>query len=220
MDIAESPTASGQPLAGVLIPIKAFTQAKVRLAGVLSNDERRRLATRMAAEVIRAAGALPVHVVCDDEDVAEWARTQGAEVVWAPGFGLNGAVGYGVEVLAAAGISRVIVSHADLPLAADLTSLLDLRPNEPVSPTPDPPSIDTVTLVPDRRRDGTNVVVVPAAAGFHFSYGQGSFRSHCEEAARLGLRVRVTEPAELTLDIDLPSDLALLPSDWRTALPC
>ncbi len=215
MDIDEYPTASGHPLAAVLIPIKAFAQAKLRLAGVLSTGERRRLATRMAAEVIRAAGALPVHVVCDDEEVAEWARTQGAEVVWAPGLGLNGAVDHGVAVLAAAGISRVIVSHADLPLAADLTSLLDIRPTEP-----DSHSIDAVTLVPDRRRDGTNVAVVPAAAGFHFSYGQGSFRSHCEEAARLGLRVRVTEPAELTLDIDLPSDLALLPSTWRTAPPC
>ncbi|MBI1844784.1 MAG: 2-phospho-L-lactate guanylyltransferase [Actinobacteria bacterium] len=215
MDIDEYPTASGHPLAAVLIPIKAFAQAKVRLAGVLSTGERRRLATRMAAEVIRAAGTLPVHVVCDDEEVAEWARTQGAEVVWAPRLGLNGAVDHGVAVLAAAGISRVIVSHADLPLAADLTSLLDIRPAEP-----DSHSIDAVTLVPDRRRDGTNVAVVPAAAGFHFSYGQGSFRSHCEEAARLGLRVRVTEPAELTLDIDLPSDLALLPSTWRTALPC
>lgn len=212
-DTAPAPT--GHPSAAVLIPIKAFSQAKVRLAGVLNAQERRCLAQRMAIEVIRAARPLPVHVVCDDDEVAEWARTKGAEVIWTPGLGLNGAVEHGVAILAGEGVSRIIVSHADLPLAADLASLLD----NPTT-TAGHPARAVVRLVPDRRRDGTNVAVVPADCGFRFAYGRGSFPAHCAEATRLGLEFEVAEPAPLTLDIDLPSDLALLPPTWRTNKSC
>ena len=68
----------------------------------------------------------------------------------------------------------------------------------------------TVTLVPDRRRDGTNVAVVPTGAGFCFAYGAGSFERHRTEAARLGLPCQIVYDRRLALDIDLPEDLALL----------
>jgi 2-phospho-L-lactate guanylyltransferase len=65
-----------------------------------------------------------------------------------------------------------------------------------------------VTLVPDRRDDGTNVVSVPTDAGFAFSYGPGSFRRHAAEARRLGLPVRVLREPGLGWDVDIPDDLA------------
>ena len=39
----------------------------------------------MADRVLAAAHPLPVAVVCDDNEVAEWAREHGALVVWEPG---------------------------------------------------------------------------------------------------------------------------------------
>jgi 2-phospho-L-lactate guanylyltransferase (CobY/MobA/RfbA family) len=51
-------------------------------------------------------------------------------------------------------------------------------------------------------------VVVPVGAGFRFSYGPGSFRRHLDEAARCGLALRVVR-SDLSLDVDLPSDLPL-----------
>ena len=49
-----------------------------------------------------------------------------------------------------------------------------------------------MTLVPDRRDDGTNVgACIPARAGFRFHYGPVSSPAHRAEARRLGLlRVR------------------------------
>ena len=76
----------------VLVPIKAFHEAKGRLDLALSAPERAALARAMAARVLDACGPLPVAVVCDDNDVADWARHRGALVVWEPGRGLNGAV--------------------------------------------------------------------------------------------------------------------------------
>jgi 2-phospho-L-lactate/phosphoenolpyruvate guanylyltransferase len=65
-----------------------------------------------------------------------------------------------------------------------------------------------VTLVPDHRDNGTNVICVPAGAGFTFSYGPGSFARHGAEAHRLGLPLRVVREPSLSHDVDLPADLA------------
>jgi 2-phospho-L-lactate guanylyltransferase len=181
----------------VLVPVKAFRDAKGRLADALSPSERRELARSMAAAVVRAAHPLPVWVVCDDDDVAEWAAEVGAAVLWKPGRGLNGAVDEGVTDLAAAGVETVIVAHADLPHALSLAHLADR---------------DGVTLVPDRHEDGTNVAVVPARSGFVFAYGPGSFQRHTAEADRLGLALHVVREARLAWDVDRPDDL--LAPDW------
>lgn len=176
----------------VLVPIKAFSQAKARLAEVLDPAARADLARRMAERVLRAAGALPVAVACDDDEVVRWATALGVETIWTPGLGLNGAVTAGVAALAERGIGRVVVSHADLPQAEDLSVVA---------------SGSGVTAVPDRHDDGTNVLAVPSGAGFEFSYGPGSFRRHCDEAARLGLELTVVRSPDLTWDVDVPADL-------------
>jgi 2-phospho-L-lactate guanylyltransferase len=178
--------------AAVLVPVKAFGAAKRRLAGALAADERAELARRMAERVFAAARPLPVHVVCDDDEVAQWAEAAGTQVLWRPGHGLNGAVADGVSSLAKVGFTDVVVAHADLPLAHDLPSL--------VVP-------GTITLVPDRRDDGTNVVVLPSHLPFHFAYGPSSFRHHRAEASRHGLGVRVWRDPRLGVDVDLPDDL-------------
>ncbi len=144
----------------VLIPVKAFAEGKARLAPTLDRQGRAELSRLMATRVLEAAAPLPVAVVCDDADVARWAVDHGALALPEPGRGLNGAVEAGVGRLAALGASEVLVAHADLPLAHGLARLA---------------GFDGVTLVPDRRDDGTNVVCVPARAGFRFAYGPGSF---------------------------------------------
>jgi 2-phospho-L-lactate guanylyltransferase len=187
----------------VVIPVKAFSQAKRRLEPVLDGPARAELARTMAATVVAAARPLRTAVVCDDDEVRTWALSLGAEVIWTPGVGLNGAVAAAVEQLGAEGVERVIVAHADLPLATDLTWV-----------AADP----GVTLVPDRHGDGTNVACVPTGQGFTFAYGPASCSLHEAEARRLGLAVRVVPDARLGWDVDRPADLDL-PADL-TDVPC
>ncbi|MGH9063981.1 MAG: 2-phospho-L-lactate guanylyltransferase [Acidimicrobiales bacterium] len=187
----------------VLVPVKAFEEAKVRLARALPGPERAELAREMARRVLAAAAPLPVAVVCDDAGVASWARSLGAVVVWEPGLGLNRAVEAGVARLAAAGVARVTVAHADLPLATDL-SWVGVGAGRPGSLPVDAP---LATLVPDRRLDGTNVASIPTSARFRFSYGPGSFLRHWAEAVRSGLAVEIVREPSLAWDIDLPDDL-------------
>lgn len=182
--------------AAVVIPVKAFHAAKVRLAEALTPEARAVLAREMATRVVRAATPLPVLVVCDDEAVRSWAIEVGAEPHWTPGLGLIGAVEAGVDAAAAAGADRVLVAHADLPLATGLGHVV---------------GTEGVVIVPDRWNDGTNVIAVPATAGFRFAYGPGSAERHRAEADRLGLPVQVVDDHVLGWDVDLPRDL-LLPS--------
>lgn len=187
--------------AHVVIPVKAFHAAKGRLASVLDPAARADLARTMAEAVVAAAAPLPVTVVCDDPAVADWARALGVAVAWTPGLGLDGAVEEGVRVVEAAGATRVVVSHADLPLARDLAGLAD-------SIGPDGPDA-AIALVPDRHDDGTNVVVLPAGCGFRFAYGPASFARHQAEAARCGRAVHIVRDVHLGWDVDHPADLDL-----------
>jgi 2-phospho-L-lactate/phosphoenolpyruvate guanylyltransferase len=179
----------------LLVPVKSFAEAKHRLEGALSPAARADLARQLAAIVLAAAGGLDKFVACDDGQVADWAISHGAFVLWTPGLGLSGAVNTGVAHLATVGYDTVVVAHADLPL---VTTFEDFAHD------------GSVTLAPDWRDDGTNVAAVPAAAGFRFSYGPASFTRHQAEAARLGLPLVVVRDQRLGSDVDYPSDLHLV----------
>jgi 2-phospho-L-lactate guanylyltransferase len=183
--------------AAVLVPVKAFALAKLRLAPALSPADRRELARTMATRVVRSAAGMPVAVVCDDGEVATWARELGALVLWEPGRGLNMAVQEGFRQLCDLGVRMVTVAAGDLPLADDLRWVGDFA---------------GITLVPDRRRDGTNVIGLPAGTPFTFSYGPGSFSRHLGHARSLGVAVQVVESSPLAWDVDLPEDLEALPT--------
>ena len=186
----------------VVVPIRSFDGALSRLAGVLGRSGCRDLMRQMARRVVEAAEGLPVHVATDDAEVADWARSLGAAVEPVGRPGLSVAVSVVTDRLAAAGVERVVVAHADLALARSL------RPA--VGPG--------VVIVPDRRRDGSNVLCVPTAAGFRFLYGPGSFDRHVAEAVRVGLDVTVVDDEALATDIDHPEDLLALPAADRRAL--
>jgi 2-phospho-L-lactate guanylyltransferase len=207
-------TGRGDIDAVVLIPVKDFELAKGRLAPQLPAGERAELARSMAARVVRAAGRMPALVVCDDDEVADWARSVGAHPLRIEVRGLNGALTAAVERLSALGPGEspicldpsgsgaepngrspqhVVIAHGDLPRAETLEGLAEAG---------------TVTIVPDRHLDGTNVMALPLGAGFEFHYGPGSFRAHCDEALRCGLDLRVRRVAALEFDIDTPDDLA------------
>jgi 2-phospho-L-lactate guanylyltransferase len=180
------------PRAAVVVPVKAFANAKMRLATVLEPGQRAELARKMAEHVVTAAQPLPVIVVCDSPEVARWAQSLGARALTAPGAGLNGAVNAAFQQLGREGYDRVVVAHSDLPLAAGLARLAEL---------------DGIALVPDRRLEGTNVISLPTRCGFRFAYGSGSFARHQDEARRTGLPWQIVDDPGLAWDVDFPIDM-------------
>jgi len=188
-------------LIAVVIPIKAFEQAKDRLSRVISTDQRVLLARTTALGVLESVRGASVFVVCDNLEVSQWATSHGATVVDQSQPGLNAAVQEGIS--AAHEYERVMIVHSDLPLPSRLRELLGSSV-----------ASNTVTIVPDRHHDGTNVLIIPSGVGFTCHYGAKSFEAHTAEASKLGLAIEIIEDDELALDIDTPDDLAVLPTQW------
>lgn len=177
----------------VLVPVKGFSMAKQRLSAVLTPAERSRLARWLADRVLDAVSDLDVFVACDDDEVRSWAIEHGATPLWGPGLGLNGAVDDGVARIAASGYDHVTIAHADLLLPSRLTRVA---------------RSGVTTIVPDQRRDGTNVMSFPSSQPLPAAYGASSFGRHVR-AANDGARCLEIRPdLHLSLDIDTRSDLA------------
>ncbi len=178
----------------VLVPVKSFARAKGRLAEVMHHAARRDLAIAMAQVVLDAAAPLGAVVVCDDDEVAEWARDRGAAVAWTPALDLNGALRSAATRAAAAEVDRVIIAHADLPFASALDRFAQAAPDE-------------VLIVADRHDDGTNVMSLPTEPMMDLHYGAGSLAAHRRAARDLGLTVTEVFDEALAWDVDLPGDL-------------
>jgi 2-phospho-L-lactate guanylyltransferase len=179
----------------VVLPVKSFDAAKQRLAAVLDHDRRHRLARATARHAVITAtdASASVYVVCDDPDVAAWATALGARTVTEPGIGLDAAVACGVDAARRDGHRFVVVAHGDLPRLPAPTVFV--RPS-------------TITLVPDRAGDGTNVIAFPADVPMRFAYGRASFRRHLAIALEFGRPVRVLHDADAEVDLDTAADLA------------
>jgi 2-phospho-L-lactate guanylyltransferase len=181
--------------AAVVIPIRSFEAGKSRLGGRLDPARRADLLRAMAETVVAAATPLPVAVVSNAREVRAWAAALGLPVIDDPGS-LDLAAAAGFAWAGATGFERVVVAHADLPLARSLAPVVADGPR-PI-----------VTAVPCHRDDGTPVLSLPTTAtGFVFAYGPGSFRRHAAAARAAGLAFRVRRDGRLGRDVDAPEDL-------------
>ena len=178
----------------MLVPVKSFRAAKLRLATVLDDDAREALARELASRVIAAAAPLPVLVVCDDEEVATWAVEHGARVAWTPGLGLSAAVMAGVAQLAAEGVELAVVATPIFPLPRDWRHSASLAGHARARPA--------------SRRDqrGRRALRAPGSVSLT---GRAASNAIAAEAARLGLPCQIVYDRRLAIDIDLPEDLAL-----------
>jgi 2-phospho-L-lactate guanylyltransferase len=174
----------------VLVPLKRFDDAKSRLREALTDSEVTELAIRLATGVLDAARPLPTVVVCDDEEVAGFARRCSADVFRTSSQTLNGSVSDAYRHVGH--FSQVIVAHGDL---RNPEGLGRFTPGE------------GVTIVTDHRHDGTNVLALPSGLDFRFSYGAGSALRHAQEAARLGLACTIIADSPWRFDVDEPNDL-------------
>lgn len=189
----------------VIVPIRSFARAKSRLSSVLDTDQRGTLARRCAEQVLVRAGLDRSTVVCDDPEVTKWATDLGVDVVGVGSSGLNPSLQEALpRVVASWHPSEVLIVHADLVFPDALRDLDALLPGSDDVST-------RVVVIPDRHRDGTNVLALGSAVArtWRFAYGPGSFQAHCDQARALGADLRIIEHPDLGIDLDTPEDLAI-----------
>jgi 2-phospho-L-lactate guanylyltransferase len=176
------------------IPVKPFDQAKRRLSDVLSPGRRRELGEQLArrtVDVCGRAGARPLVLSADDE-VTEWARTHGIDVLLDEGSSLDEAAAAAQEWVLERGAAWMIC-HADLPTlqARHLVPVIDHLSNGGAAIAP---SSDGGTSLL-----GASIRVATA-------YGPGSFHRHLHRLATCD--VRVFTGIRVALDLDTATDLA------------
>lgn len=187
-----------------IVPLKTFSQAKQRLAALLSEEERRALMLAMARDVL---GTL-----CQCEQltgVLIASRTQEADALAAafnterfsesPGANLPETLTQASEYLTRNLQARgIMVVPADVPLidAAEIDQLLQDH--------------DRVTLVPDRENIGTNCLIASPADSIPFIFDGRSFKPHVDAAFAAGITPAIIPSRHFALDIDTAEDLKAL----------
>jgi 2-phospho-L-lactate guanylyltransferase len=182
--------AGSTSLTVVLVPLKSFGSAKSRLREVLDDNHVEALTHLLAQNVLAAVKRRPTFVVCDDDEVALFATRCGVGVLRSASGSLNGDVAEAYRQMGR--FDQVVIVHGDLRSPEGLGEY---------QPGPG------VTVVSDHHHTGTNVLCLPTALDFHFSYGSDSALGHQREAERLKIPCTVIHDSPWGFDIDNPDDL-------------
>ncbi len=187
-----------------VVPAKDLAQAKQRLAGVLSSEERQGLAQAMLEDVLAAVADVPalagVIVVTREAALAATARSLGARVIADLRHeGPNAAIKLAASELSSERATGMIAIPADVPL---------VTPAEIAEIAATPPSHPAVTLVPALADMGTNAIALAPVDAISVQFGKQSFFHHLEAALERGITPRILRLAGIGLDIDRPEDLA------------
>jgi 2-phospho-L-lactate guanylyltransferase len=174
----------------VVGPRKRFSVAKDRLRQAGAVDVTA-LARALALGVVRNSAPRHVIILSESDEVTDFARSNGVEVIESNALGLNDAVQRAYETIGTR-FQQLMIVHGDLSYPDGLGAF------EPET---------GVTIVTDHRQLGTNVLVLPTGTRFRFSYGSDSMARHQSEAERLRLEYRIITDSFWAYDVDEPEDV-------------
>lgn len=198
----------------ILVPVKNLSAAKQRLAAVLDQPARTRLAQTMLHDVVSAIAGWTRHPACalvtSDPFALELARQYDFEIIPDPANpGETGAIEMATHLCVSRGIDSTLVIPADIPLiqASELAQILAHAPAE------------GSVLAPAADGRGTNAAFRRPANLFPLRFGNDSFRPHLAAAQATGKPCIVLQLPSIAIDVDNPEDLQRLlahPGETRT----
>ena len=203
-----------------VLPVKSPHNAKQRLSGFLSADQRETLARilykQTLASLCQAKGIDRVAVVTSDSEAAEHARRSGALV-----FEEDEQVSHSVSADAAClraiqlGATTALLVPIDVPLVtpADFSHLAAAaRPGLQAGPPAGPQGAPQARLivVPSADGTGTNALARTPPDVIESHFGPGSCRAHLDQALSKSIHSEILRLRGLMFDIDTPEDVAEL----------
>jgi 2-phospho-L-lactate guanylyltransferase len=174
-----------------IVPVKPLRRGKSRLSGVLTEDERTFLNFTMLGNTMKTLSAVKaIEKVFGARTLQEDSTSE-----------LNLALQRATVVAQMYAAQSVLILPADLPLITPerVQALIDLAQEPPL-----------VVIAPDRRREGTNALLINPVGLINYSFGPNAFLRHIEQAQRYHVRVEICEDPALGLDLDVPEDLDVL----------
>lgn len=195
-----------------IVPVKPLRRGKSRLAGVLTEEERLDLNSQLLIHTVDTLKEISeiehVLVVSRDQAALSLARAHGARTVQENGAPeLNVALTRATIVAKRYATRGVLIIPSDLPMISkeDVYAMLELVKDPPV-----------VIVVPDRKKEGTNALLVCPVGLIEYDYGPDSFERHCQRARQAGARLEICELPSLALDMDVPEDLELVSNEMES----
>ena len=189
----------------ILVPVKNLANAKQRLAAVLDQAARTKLAQAMLFDVLEVLGTWEnrpeVGIVTSDPFATELARQFAFEVIPdTANRSETDAIQMATAVCVARGLDSTLVIPGDIPLiqAAELEKILEVAP------------VEGSVLVPAGDGRGTNAAFRCPAGLFPLRFGNDSFKPHLAAAQETGKPCVVLPLPGIALDVDNPADLRLL----------
>jgi 2-phospho-L-lactate guanylyltransferase len=200
----------------ILVPVKNSSSAKQRLAAVLDQPSRTRLAQAMLHDVLSTlynwSNRPPVAVVTSDPYAVELAGKYEFEIIPDPDNpGETGAIEMATRLCVERGVKETLVIPADIPLiqAWELEEILKHAPSE------------GSVLIPAADGRGTNAAFRRPANLFPLKFGNDSFKPHHAAAQATGKSCVVLKLPGIAIDVDNPADLQQLislPGETRAQL--
>ncbi len=196
----------------ILIPVKDLARAKQRLASLMTQQERTRLAWAMLENTFAAAAAARnvdrIAVVTLYPPAVRLAEKYGMELIVETGqISESDSVDFGSREARRRGATAVLRLPIDLPLvgASDIETILECDRGEP-----------SVVITPSRDGTGTNAILRRPPDLFPSHFGPNSLAKHLSEARQAGAECRIIHLPRIALDIDDPEDLAALMEQDQT----
>lgn len=187
-----------------IVPVKRLSVANGRLDGVLSPDERKRLAEALFLDLIvklpRSRSIDDILVVTADDSVARQTRWFGHKVLTQKeDAGHSEAAGAGAGAAMADGAGRVVMLPVDCPML----EVEELDAHVGRSPR-------TALIVPDHHGTGTNALVLSPPDVFLPVFGPDSCARHVSRARASGISFALEVIESIAIDLDTPEDFTLL----------
>lgn len=187
-----------------IVPVKPLRKGKSRLANILPEEERALLNYQLLTNTLTALksvhGIDQVLVVSRDTAVLSLAREYGYKTLQEDdeSSDLNLTLSRATVVAQYYGATSLLIIPADLPL---------LKPSHIQSILRDARGSPLMVIVPDRHREGTNLLYIAPPGLVEYRYGAHSFQAHLDEARKHQIPVVTIEIESVMLDLDVPEDL-------------
>lgn len=191
----------------LIIPAKPFTEAKSRLASVLSTSQRTALSAHLLERTLHIAVAADCFarmiVVSRDPAALTLAMHGGALPLAETGADLNAAIEQACQHAVVLGATAALILPADLPHLCidDLHALIAASGNG-----------QRIVMAPSGD-GGTNALLLPLPPPFACAFGPASYCTHRLRAARAGFAIQDVHTTTLRFDLDTPRDWAKLVAD-------
>lgn len=189
----------------ILIPVKSLANAKQRMASILDQPSRTKLAQAMLFDVLETLRTWPsrpeVSIVTSDAFAIELARKFEFQIILDDtNRGETAAIEMATKICEEQGVDSTLVIPADIPLisVSELEQILEAAPAE------------GSVLVPAGDGRGTNAVWRRPAGLFPLRFGNDSFKPHLAAARATQKPCVMLSLPGIALDVDNPSDLRQL----------